>query len=428
MKRILHLFFFTLLLWAAAVSLPASELKDRLSQLKDVAGVEALESDHFAEKYVLRITQPLDHRRPELGSFTQRVVVAHAGFDRPTLIVTEGYGGAYALAPRYREELSELINANIVFVEHRYFLESTPQPLNWEYLTAENSASDLHHVTTALKQIYPGKWVSTGISKGGQTTMIYRAYFPDDVDFSVPYVAPLNRAVEDDRQEAFLRKVGTRKERKQVERFQLEILKRREAMLPLLESFCAGKGLTFKIPLAEVLDYCVLEYSFAFWQWGTSSALIPPPGSDDKTLFDHLAAISGPDYFSETQPNAAFFVQAARELGYYGYDVKPFRKYLAIKSTHGYVSHIMLPPTAPAITFDAALYHKVYNFLKDNDPKMIWIYGETDPWSAARVPSFKGKVNEQIYIQPRGSHRARIGSMPEEMKGKILARIEAWLQ
>ncbi|MDR3142413.1 MAG: aminopeptidase [Tannerellaceae bacterium] len=428
MKRLLHLSL--LLLFSLQLSVVAfgGELKDKLLQLKDVGRVEALASDHFAEKYVVRITQPLDHRRPELGSFTQRVIVGHAGFDRPTVIITEGYGGSYALTPRYQDELSKLINANIVFAEHRYFLESTPDSLDWEYLTAENSAYDLHHITATFKQIYPGKWVSTGISKGGQTTMIYRAYFPDDVDFSVPYVAPLNRAVEDDRQEAFLRKVGTGKERKRIKNFQLEILKRKEAMLPLLETFCAEKGLTFKIPPAEVLDYCVLEYSFAFWQWGTSTGHIPPLDSGDKMLFDHLIDISGPDYFSEARPNASFFVQAARELGYYGYDTKPFGKYLTLRHTHGYVSKIMLPPAAAGITFDAALYHKVYDFLKDNDPKMIWIYGEVDPWSATRVPAFKGKVNEQIYIQPRGSHRSRIGNMPEEMKEKILRQIEAWLQ
>lgn len=427
MKRILHLLLFTLF-FLSATSLSASELKDKLSQLKDISNIEVLESDHYTEKYVVRITQPLDHKQPQLGSFTQRVIIAHVGFDRPTVIVTEGYGGAYAMTPRYQEELSKLINANMVFVEHRYFLESTPEPLNWDYLTAENSAYDLHHITTTFKQIYPGKWASTGISKGGQTTMIYRTYFPDDVDFSVPYVAPLNRAIEDERQEIFLRKVGTKKERKAIENFQLEILKRKETMLPILENFCKEKNLTFRISLAEVLDYCVLEYSFALWQWGTSVNNIPSLDSDDKMLFDHLIDISGPDYFSEIQPNASFFIQAAKELGYYGYDTKPFKKYLTLKSTKGYVKEIMLPSSAPEITFNPALYHKIYNYLKDNDPKMIWIYGEVDPWSATRVPNFKRKINEQIYIQPRGSHRARINNMPEEMKEKIVKQIEAWLR
>src|SRR5262249_45582542 len=150
-----------------------------------------LESDHFTEKYLVRITQQLDPHNPAAGTFTQRVVVSHVGFDRPTVLITEGYGGGYAHRPGYREELSEHFDANMVHVEHRYFLESTPEPLNWDYLTCENSAYDLHNVTTTFKQLYPEKWISTGISKGGQTTLLYRAWFPNDVDISVPYVAPL---------------------------------------------------------------------------------------------------------------------------------------------------------------------------------------------------------------------------------------------
>jgi hypothetical protein len=405
----------------------AGELKEKLAQLKDISRIEELASEHYSEKYLMRISQPTDHKHPEAGSFTQRVVVCHVGLDRPAVIVTEGYGGNYALSPRYQEELSRLLNANVVFVEHRYFVESTPESADWNYLTAENSAFDLHHVITTFRNLYGGKWISTGISKGGQTALIHRAFFPDDVDFSVPYVAPLCRGAEDGRHEGFLRKVGTKAERKKVEAFQLEILKRKDTLIPLLEAFCREKGLTFRLPLAEVLDYCVLEYSFAFWQWGTRAGDIPSPDSDDQMLFAHLADISGPDYFAENQPNATFFVQAAKELGYYGYNTRPFRKYLTIKNTDGYLKKLMLPPGAENITFDPSLYRKIYHFLKDNDPKIIFIYGELDPWSAAHVPVFRKKKNSHFFFQPRGSHRARIGNMPEKTQEKIMKQINEWL-
>ena len=376
-----------LLMLTVAFAGNAQELQKKLEGLKGISGIEKLESDHYAEKYLVRITQPVDHKNPAAGTFTQRVIVAHVGFDRPTILVTEGYGAAYALNPRYQEELSKLLDANMVFVEYRYFLESTPTPCNWEYLTAEN-----------------------------------------DVDFSVPYVAPLNRGVEDGRHEPFLRKVGTKKDRQKIEAFQIEILKHKDEIVPMLEKFCKDKKLEFRIPIAEVLDYCVLEYPFALWQWGTPTSVIPPLTSDAKTLFYHLVDISGPDYFAENQPNISFFVQAARELGYYGYDTKPFRKYLTIDSSRGYLNRIMLPKElVDKVEYRPELYHKVYDFLRDNDPKMIFIYGEVDPWSATRVPIFKGKVNEQVYIQPGGSHRARIGNMPEDMKEKILTQINKWL-
>lgn len=423
-ERLCLLLIMCILAWTGQ----AQELKVRLAGLPGISGVEKLESDHYAEKYLVRITQPIDHKNPAAGRFTQRVVVAHVGYDRPTVIVTEGYGGAYALNPRYQEELAKLTDANMVFVEHRYFLESTPEPLNWDYLTAENSAYDLHQVNQTFRQLYSGKWMSTGISKGGQTTCLYRAYFPDDVDFSVPYVAPLNRSVEDGRHEPFLRKVGAKKDRKKIETFQLEVLKRKAEMLPLLEEFCSKKGLKFRISMAEVLDYAVLEYPFSIWQWGTPTSRIPSPASDTPTLFNHLADIAGPDYFAEDQPNISFFVQAARELGYYGYDTKPFAKYLTIQSGQDYLNRIMLPrELVGKVEYRPELYQKVYNFLKDNDPKMIFIYGEIDPWSATHVPVFKGKVNEQVYIQPGGSHTARISNMSEEMKEKILTQINKWL-
>ncbi len=427
MKRLKHILLLSFLFISFLAS-AQSELKEMLSSLPSINDIEALESEHFTEKYLVRITQQLDPHNPEAGTFTQRVVVSHIGFDRPTILITEGYGGSYAHNPRYQEELSRMLNANMVHVEHRYFLESTPSPLNWEYLTTENSAYDLHNVTTTFKQVYPEKWISTGISKGGQTTLLYRAWFPDDVDISVPYVAPLNRSVEDGRHEPFLRKVGTKKERQAILDFQKEILKRRAGMISLLKTFTEQKNMTFRIPMDEVLDYCVLEYPFALWQWGTSVGTIPSLNSNDKALFEHLIQISGPDYFQAEQPLGSFFVQAAHEMGYYGYDTKPLRKLLSINSSKGYLSRIMLPLSAGKVEFTPDMYHKVYNYLKENDPKMICIYGEVDPWSATRVPDFRGKKNLQIYIEKRGSHRARIGTMPAEIQAKIQAQLNAWLE
>ena len=179
----------------------------------------------------------------------------------------------------------------------------------------------------------------------------------------------------------------------------------------------------------EILDYCVLEYSFAFWQWGTDVNRIPSPKSDDKTLFAHLIDISGPFYWSESQPFAPFAVQAVKELGYYGYDLKPFKRWLTIKSIDGYMDRLMVPKEVIGkYSFDITLYNKVYNFLRDNDPKIIFIYGQHDPWSASRVPTFKDKRNEQIFIQPKGSHASRIGNMPENIRKKITTQINLWMK
>ena len=416
------------LLSASASSFAQTVLEQKISAISAIKEIRPLETSEFSEKYVTYFTQPLDHRHPEKGSFRQRVIVSHVGFDRPTVIVTEGYGAAYALRSQYREELSKLLNANMIFVEYRYFLESTPEPKDWQYLTAENSADDLHAITTAFKNIYPGKWIATGISKGGQTTLLYRTFYPDDVDISVPYVAPLCYGVEDGRHEPFLHKVSTPENRKKIEDFQLEALKRKATLLPRFEKYCSEKNYSFRAPIEEIYDYSVLEYSFALWQWGTPISSIPATTASDDEIFSHLLAISEPGYFTADSPNASFFVQAARELGYYGYDVQPFKQYLSIQSSEGYLHRLMLPEELKDMPFDKTLSKKITKFLKKQDPKMIFIYGQNDPWTAAGVTWLKNKKNIHVFIQPNGSHLARINTLPEAEKAKVMELINEWLK
>lgn len=416
------------LLSASASSFAQTVLEQKINAISAIKEIRPLETSEFSEKYVTYFTQPLDHRHPEKGSFRQRVIVSHVGFDRPTVIVTEGYGAAYALRSQYREELSKLLNANMIFVEYRYFLESTPEPKDWQYLTAENSADDLHAITTAFKNIYPGKWIATGISKGGQTTLLYRTFYPDDVDISVPYVAPLCYGVEDGRHEPFLHKVSTSENRKKIEDFQLEALKRKATLLPRFEKYCTEKNYSFRAPIEEIYDYSVLEYSFALWQWGTPISSIPATTASDDEIFSHLLAISEPGYFTADSPNASFFVQAARELGYYGYDVQPFKQYLSIQSSEGYLHRLMLPEELKDMPFDKTLSKKITKFLKKQDPKMIFIYGQNDPWTAAGVTWLKNKKNIHVFIQPNGSHLARINTLPEAEKAKVMELINEWLK
>lgn len=428
--RISHSLWLSIVLLIASAPLFLSAQKPFIQKIEknnSISEIKSLETAQFPEKYVMYFTQPLDHRHPGKGTFRQRVIVGHIGFDRPTVIVTEGYGAEYALRPTYREELSKLFDTNMIFVEHRYFLESTPEPLDWQYLAAENSAEDLHAVTTAFKALYPGKWMSTGISKGGQTSMLYRAFFPDDVDISVPYVAPLCYDREDGRHEPFLRQVSTESDRKKVEDFQLEALKRKATLLPRFEELCAGKKYTFRAPLEEIYDFCVLEYSFSIWQWGTPLEQIPASSASDEQVFNHLMAISVPSYFAVDTSNLSFFVQAARELGYYGYDIEPFKPYLSIKTSKDYLRRLMLPEEMKDLKFDKSLSKKIMNYLKKNDPKMIFIYGQNDPWTAAGVTWIKDKKNIRVFVQPGGSHLARIDTLPEAEKQEVITLIQQWL-
>lgn len=433
MRRLhLSIAFLCLASWLSAQTDSTLFMK-QLCALDCVSEVQPLETTCFKEKYVLKMEQQVDWKTSAKGTFGERIFVGMKGLDKPTVIVTEGYSASYGLNPGYEEELSRLFDANVVLCEYRYFSQSVPVPTNWDYMTVDNSLADYHHVRQVFGQLFKGKWISTGISKGGQTTMFYRATYPDDVDVSVSYVAPLNRAVEDGRHEKFLaKKVGTKKERKVIRQAMQELMRRKPELMKLFHAYCEENDYQFLMSEEDVFDYCVLEFPFALWQWGTPVSSIPELTSDedDEVWFDYLMKVSSPDYFAYPSQYMPFDVQAAKELGYYGYSLKPIKKWTSLKSTKGYLKKMWLPDSLRKYDFDPALYKRTVKYLKKEDPKHIFIYGEIDPWSSSGVCTWlncKKKKNMRVYVQPRGSHKARINNMPERMKTEIINRLTNWL-
>ena len=431
MRRLhLSIAFLCLASWLSAQTDSTLFMK-QLCALDCVSEVQPLETTCFKEKYVLKMEQQVDWKTSAKGTFGERIFVGMKGLDKPTVIVTEGY--CYGLNPGYEEELSRLFDANVVLCEYRYFSQSVPVPTNWDYMTVDNSLADYHHVRQVFGQLFKGKWISTGISKGGQTTMFYRATYPDDVDVSVSYVAPLNRAVEDGRHEKFLaKKVGTKEERKVIRQAMQELMRRKPELMKLFHAYCEENDYQFLMSEEDVYDYCVLEFPFALWQWGTPVSSIPELTSDedDEVWFDCLMKVSSPDYFAYPSQYMPFDVQAAKELGYYGYSLKPIKKWTSLKSTKGYLKKMWLPDSLRKYDFDPALYKRTVKYLKKEDPKHIFIYGEIDPWSSSGVCTWlncKKKKNMRVYVQPRGSHKARINNMPERMKTEIINRLTNWL-
>lgn len=429
-KRLTLMLSFVLMAFVAFAQ--NSDVEKMLKGIEYVKSFEKLEkADTTRQYYLMKFTQLLDTDNPEAGSFEQRVMLGHRGYDRPVVIVTEGYGADYAFSsPRYMEELTKIMDANIIFVEHRYFLESTPEPCNWDYLTIENSMEDYHRIITSFKPFYGKKWASTGISKGGSTSIFLRAYYPEDLDVSVPYVGPLSCAVEDGRHESFLEQVSTKANRDAIRNFQKELFERKERLLPLFDDYCNSKGIVFRVPSSTIYDLLVLEYQFSMWQWGTPTNTIPALDSDDKTIVNYFIKMCGPDYFAAENSIESFFVQAVKDFGYYGYNIEPFRKYVDEEDIEGYLKRVLLPEEFADVEFDDSNYRFVTDYYTENDPKMILIYGEVDPWTASGITWLRdrNKKNIKVFIQPGGSHTARILNMPNEMRDEILDQLNEWME
>ncbi len=421
---------FSILLTVSIALAQQSGIGQFLKAQPEIKSVEEIPGNNFfTVTYKIMVEQAIDHSHPEKGAFLQRVFVADKATTAPVVFITEGYSASYAAIPRYINELSPMLNANQICVEHRYFGESWPEPLDWTSLTVRNAAADQHRVLEIMKRYYTGKWISTGISKGGQTVVYHRWLYPDDVDVSVPYVAPLNFGVEDRRHGPFIANVpGTAGQRQKIFDFQAEILRNRTVYLPKLKSFCEQKKYTFRISLDEVLDYCVLEYPFALWQWGNLVDQVPDVNASPDSLFEHLMIVSGPSYFAieGMESIKSFFVQARHELGYYGYDTRPFKKYLSIKTARNYLSKIFLPEDLN-IKYDKKPSKEVRKFIDTTDARILFIYGAWDPWFASgfEVPQ---KNNLLRIVKAGGSHSTRINNLTSDQKEVVRTTLEKWLE
>lgn len=430
-----HLKTATLLIVLLTLRMAAysTELYDKLIALNGVVSVEQLDRGFFDERYVVMFEQMLDPRNPARGKFEQRVIIGHVAEDRPTVLVAEGHDANRALNAHYREELSSRLGANQIFVEHRYFGESIPgagssRAASWDYLTAENAAADLHRIRQALGSIYTSKWIACGANKGGQNAMVYAMLYPTDVDATVAYVAPICFGIEDPRFDTFLARIGTPTQRSAIGEFQSEVLRRREYLVPMFAEYCTSQGLVFNLPADEIFDYCVLEYNFSMWESGTAVSLIPSSDSPHQELLDHLLDIVNPSYFTVTR-NPAFFVQASRELGYYGYDTAPLAGLLSIKSSKGYLAKMLLPAGAQKIRYNDALDRKMMAYYKANDPRLICIYGSTDPWTAVAADStlFDGKQNMKLIVEQGGNHKTRIKTQSDAVQHGFWKTVEGWI-
>lgn len=402
-----------------------SELEVKLFELPDVIFTKIETPKGYESAYKLMIKQPLDHNNPAAGHFYQRVWLSHKSYDRPTTIITNGY----ARGSNNINEIVTLLDANQLNVEHRYFGESMPDSLDYQYLTFEQVAQDYHHIRQLFDKIYKGKWVSSGISKGGTTTIVYKYFFPDDVHVSIPYVAPLNYEYEEQRIYDFLDSKGSKSCRDNILSYQKELLQKREDILPLLSWFVKGKGLKFNyLSLGEAFEYAVLEYPFSFWQYGWDCAKVPSSDTDLDKQIDYLLEVVGLDFFADASMEAfaSHYYQSATQMGYYGYETEDFEgllKYLPYEPH----PHAAFTPNKMKVDFDPTLTNKIANWIEKNGDQMIYINGALDTWSATAVP--ENKEVDALWFFMEGKHHAnaRISNMTSIEKSKLYQKLNEWL-
>ncbi|MFE5794200.1 aminopeptidase [Streptomyces sp. NPDC056503] len=411
---------------ATAAEAPSSDIKDRLLA---IPGMSLIEEKPYAgyRFFVLNYEQPVDHRRPWAGTFQQRITVLHKDTGRPTVFRTSGYG--LSTTPS-RTEPTRIVDGNQVSMEYRFFTPSRPQPADWSKLDIWQAASDQHRIFTALKKVYGENWLSTGASKGGMTATYYERFYPRDMDGVVAYVAP-NDVVnkEDSAYDRFFAGVGTKECRDRLNSMQREALLRRGPLQEKFRAWAEAEGATFDTigSLDKAWEATVLDFVWGFWQYYGEDVCDTVPEAataSDDTVYETIDAYAGWSAYTDQglEYYTPYYYQAATELG--APSIK--QPHLAGLSRYGYQPASNFVPREIPMKFKPWVMRDVDDWVRKNANRMLFVYGENDPWGSEPFRVGKGTKDSYVFYAPGANHGANVAGLADAEREKATARILAW--
>ncbi len=400
------------------------DLLDRLNALPGVTATEIPPHYGYPRQFLLEITQPVDHDAPHGPTFVQRAWLSHAGEDRPMVFGAYGYGASEESG----EELAGLLQANGLYVTHRYFPGSRPQPTDWSHLDIRQAAADHHRIVTLLREIYPGKWVSAGASKSGMTPLFHRRFWPGDMDATVAYVSPLMFELDDPRFLPWLAATGTPEGRAAIHAFQRRLLEHEDDLLPLFRAWFAANGLALSVPAGPVFESAVRSYAWGFWQRHVFDyGDIPGPDTPRDAWITHLATVVRLHYDSDPWRDyfKAYAYQVHTQLGGPAVDHSHLEGLFRQQPLDPRVEYDF--PAGLSLTWDGgAAMRDVAQWLRTEGDRIVLIYGGVDPWTGGAI-DVGGNTRIVKVIQPGGDHQTRIGSLGAADRAQVLTALESWL-
>lgn len=402
----------------------ARTIEQKLSCIRGLAFKEVARPEGSnARAFELGFPQPVDHSRPLAGAFVQRIVLLHRSEAEPMILQTSGY----LIFKVAESHVTRLFGTNQIQVEHRYFANSKPNPVNWAHLNVQQSAADFHNITVLFKKIYKGRWVNTGASKGGMTSVYHRRFYPDDLDGTLADVAPLSFAKDDPRYIQFVEQVGGQKFqacRQALKQIQISILKNKNVILPKI------KGTFSQLGSNEVaLEHAVSEMPFTYWQYlspvdpNIGCHKIPVNGSIEEQ-YQFLENVNGPAGYQDENitPFQPYYFQSASQLGGPGTD----RSYLKGLVRFPFSVDQYAPKGVP-YTYSNALMKDVNSWVRNYSSKMLFVYGELDPWSAAMHPLNQDAKERYKFVVPGGNHSSTFMALPPSQKAAAIRILSGWL-
>ena len=421
-----------------------------LKQIPGVTDIKCFEHESEDTMYYFNFEQDIDHRNPALGKFKQQVVLLYKGKDHNNVLYTEGYalGGDPEVNYNRLDSLVlpaivDMYETNYVGVEHRYHGWSLPQGFtnDFTYLSTWQQSTDLHCIVTALKAsgLFAGKWVSTGVSKCGETTAYYAYHYPNEMDAYVPYCGPYLTSLADQRVGDFvLEPTSIKADIEKVKTAYSYALNNKPLMDQLLsllvKTYGEEAGKTREDQTASLVSTLIgnlfskesLVHISLWRDW------IPTEKSSAEEFMKFLMADENTKYKNESQQEIAarhrmkmrdmglqptfgqlsrraapiakygnrfkpYNVQKCIDLGDYVYSYAWFEDLLGAEKVKMLKDATIESPDNYGVTYDNGKFVKEFlEGMKTTPCKILFVFGGSDPWTGGAISDDIVSANANI--------------------------------
>ncbi len=413
--------------WKATVN-PGAEIAEVNAFLSSIPGLTYTETGTAYAGYRafdLEYEQPIDHKNPALGTFKQHMVLHHKSKTAPTVLYTSGYS---LFTADYLSEPAVAFGANQLDTEQRWFGTSHPAdvtPESWKYVDIEQAANDHHRITQALRAFYSGKWVSTGHSKGGMTSLFHRRFFPADIDATIAYVAPISFQVEDPRYVPWLDQIGEPACRAAIRNVQTQALTQFPALVDRVKrDLPAGDTYERAGGFESSLEKSILQMEWGYWQYMRASDCAPflTAQTDLESLYSLVYSYAGvgmPD--SAFVDSQAYYYQAATQLGN-----QSFATAHLAGLVHYTDKKIQWAPPGVTAVHDPSAMVDMQNWVKTQASQVMFVYGGFDPWTGGAYDV--APLPEVVkYIAPGTPHGTYLTDLATADRDAAVGKLEQWM-
>ena len=375
--------------------------------------------------YKIRYKQWIVQEDHSKGAFLQHAILHHISRDAPMILVPQGYD----LRSQTLTDLTRRVQGNQLKIEHRFYGNSIPGdlPEMGSALTTKRAAADIHRFVEVFKfqegdeeighdstGYYTGRWVSTGTKQKWIDCNLSSRWWPDDVDATVAYVAPISFDILDSRYVSFMDSIGTEHCRNAIRDLQRALLKRKGVEDTL------GKGRAW-------YERWIVRFEWSFWQREgikKCDEIANLINRTDEEIVSFILERESKLTATNERWRKAYNYQVLTERGNRRYATEHLNEELLHYTDQWSNPHNLI--------FNPAVMMDIQDWVCKEGSEIIFIYGQYDPWTggAFEIDNWNGTECPgdmlKVVAPEAGHYNTSIATLDVPEQDAVLNRLSTW--